>query len=157
MKFNRGVYTVEFAIVGSLFFLLFLAVIEISRLMFTWNVLTEVSRKGARLASVCNILDDPGNDSQTITLPTGVANLASFADMNMLPNLTGSNLRLSYLNLDGTNATNFTDVVLVRVEIINYQHKLLIPGAYFTLNSPSFSTTIPRESLGVSPFAYTDC
>lgn len=152
-----GVYTVEFAIVGSLFFLLFFAAIEIARLMFTWNVLTEVSRRGARLATVCNILESPGVDNQSIIQPTGVASLSSFDGKNMLPNLNANNLQISYLKLNGTQASNFTDIVLVRVEIINYQHELIIPGMSIILNSPSFSTTLPRESLGVSPFAYTDC
>lgn len=153
----NGVYTIEFAIVGSLFFLLFFAAIEIARLMFTWNVLTEVSRRGARLATVCNILDDPGVDDQTIVQPSGVARISSFSNNTILPNLSENNVLISYLQLDGTTASNFTDIVLVRVEIVNYQHQLLVPGSYITLNSPTFSTTLPRESLGVSPFAYTDC
>ena len=48
---QQGVYAVEFAIAGSLFFLLLFAVLEIGRLFFTWNVLTEVTRRGAMSSS----------------------------------------------------------------------------------------------------------
>lgn len=154
---SNGMYTVEFAIVGSLFFLLFFAAIEVSRLLFTWNVLTEVSRRGARLATVCNILTAPQSDSQTIGQPSGVATLATFGDVNMLPNLSAANVTIQYLAFDGSTATSFGQVRLVRFEISNYQHELYIPGLFMTLNSPTFSTTLPRESLGVSPYAHTSC
>lgn len=154
---NNGLYTVEFAIVGSLFFLLFFAAIEIARLLFTWNVLTEVSRRGARMATVCNILTAPGVDSQSIGEPSGVANLATFGDVSMLPNLTAANVNVEYLDTGGNAANVFLDVRFVRVEISNYQHQLLIPGLFLTLSSPTFSTTLPRESLGVSPYDYTSC
>ena len=154
---SKGVYTVEFAIVGSLFFLLFFAAIEVARLLFTWNVLTEVSRRGARLATVCNILTAPGVDSQSIDQPSGVAYLSTFGDVNMLPNLSVDNISIQYLTFDGSTAPTFGKVRLVRFEISNYQHNLYIPGLFITLNSPTFSTTLPRESLGVSPYAYTSC
>ncbi|WP_371379444.1 TadE family protein [Thalassotalea aquiviva] len=153
----QGVYTVEFAVVGSIFFLVLFAVLEVSRLMYTWSVLTEVSRRGARLAAVCNILTDPGLDGQTIGASTGIAGIASFEQQSLLPNFSANNVAVSYLTLNGSQATHFSDVRLVRVTIQNYQHNFLLPGFSITLNSPDFSTTIPRESLGVSRYDYTSC
>ncbi len=152
----KGVYSVEFAIVASLFFILFFAVIEFARLMYTWNVLTEVSRRGARLATVCNLLTDTGNP-QSIAQPAGVLSAATFGSSNIIPNLASANLHISYLQYDGSAATTFTEIRLVRAEIVNYQHELLIPFFSVTLNSPSFSTTLPRESLGVTRDTYTIC
>jgi len=51
---QHGVYSIEFALVGAVFFLLLFAVLEVGRLFFVWNVLTEASRRGARLATVCH-------------------------------------------------------------------------------------------------------
>ena len=67
MKLNKqkGIYTVEFAIVGAVFFLLFFAVLEVGRLFYTWNVLTEASRRAARLATVCYLdVDAAGKHSR---------------------------------------------------------------------------------------------
>lgn len=157
IKKLKGVYTVEFAIVGSLFFLMFFAAIEISRLLFTWNVLTEVSRRGARLATVCNLLSDTDVKTSIIE-PAGVVNLASFGDITMIPNLSADNIEISYLKVDGSTAGNIGEIRLVRAEIINYQHQLLIPGLFITLNSPTFKTTLVSESLGAIPGnGYTTC
>ena len=152
----KGVYTIEFAIVASVFFIIFFAVLEFSRLMYTWNVLTEVSRRGARLATVCNLLENT-DDLQSLYQSPAVLNAATFADINLLPNLNPENLNISYLNLNGLTATHFSEINFVRAEIVNYQHQLLIPFLNITLNSPSFSTTLPAESLGVTRYKYTDC
>ncbi|TRX54440.1 TadE/TadG family type IV pilus assembly protein [Thalassomonas sp. M1454] len=152
-----GLYTVEFAIVGSLFFLLFFACIEIGRLFFTWNVLTEVSRRGARLATVCNALSDT-SDASSVNELLGVTQLATFSGIQIIPNLTTDNIEITYLELDGSEAGSLSDIRLVRAEIVNYQHELLIPGLYLTLNSPTFKTTLVSESLGAIPGGnYTVC
>ena len=155
-KNKKGVYSVEFAVAASVFFILLFAVIEGARVMYTWNLLTEVSRRGARLATVCNLLSDT-SDPQSITQPAGVLNAATFAGDGLLPNLGSTNINITYLDLNGATATTFAEIDLVRAEIVNYQHQLLIPFFSITLNSPSFSTILPRESLGVTRYGYTDC
>ncbi|WP_394175074.1 TadE/TadG family type IV pilus assembly protein [Thalassotalea litorea] len=153
---QQGVYTVEFAVVGAVFFLFLFAVLEIGRLFFTWNVLTEVSRRGARLATVCNLLADT-SDPASIETPIPMSELAVFADYNLLPNLTTNNLRIRYLKDNADDADSHTEIQFVRAEIVNYQHDLLIPFVSLTLNSPTFATTLPRESLGVTRWGYTSC
>jgi len=148
---QQGVYTIEFAFVGALFFLLLFAVIEVGRLFFVWNVLTEASRRGARLATVCHF------DHDAISAFTPMQEAALFDKVTMAPNLSITNLRISYLQMSGAPVTDIRDIALVRAEIINYQHQLIIPGLFLTLNSPSFATTLPRESLGVTPTTYTNC
>lgn len=151
---QQGVYTVEFAIVGAVFFLLLFAVLEVGRLFFVWNVLTEASRRGARLATVCHF------EHGSVSAFDPMAEAALFNNVPMAPDLSIANLKISYLQLNGTqivDSDNVDDIDLVRAEIINYQHQLIIPGLFMTLNSPSFSTTLPRESLGVTRTKYTSC
>ena len=152
---ERGVYTIEFAIVGAVFFLLLFAVIEVGRLFFVWNVLTEASRRGARLATVCHF--DHGAISGTISAFNPMLEAALFDNVPMAPNLSITNLQISYLQMDGTPVADIDDIALVRAEITDYQHQLFIPGLFLTLNSPSFSTTLTRESLGVTRTKYTNC
>ena len=122
---QQGVYTVEFAIVGAVFFLLLFAVIEVGRLFFVWNVLTEASRRGARLATVCYF------DHDGISAFPQMREAALFDKVPMAPNLSINNLQISYLQMDGTPVIDIDDIDLVRAEIINYQHQLIIPGAFF--------------------------
>jgi hypothetical protein len=151
---QRGVYTVEFAIVGGLFFILLFAVFEVGRLFFVWNVLTEASRRGARLATVCYF------DTAAISSYEPMRRAAMFDNTSLAPGLTWSNLKISYLRLDGSvvnTAADINDIQLIRAEIINYQHQLMIPGLFLTLNTPNFPTTLPRESLGVTRDRTTLC
>ncbi|PHR85346.1 MAG: pilus assembly protein TadE [Colwellia sp.] len=141
---QRGVYSIEFALVGAVFFLLLFAVLEVGRLFFVWNILTEASRRGARLATVCHF--DHGAKSAFDPM----LEAALFDKLPMAPNLSINNLQVSYLQIDGTPVADVKDIILVRAEIKDYQHQLIIPGVFLTLNSPSFTTTLPRESLGVT-------
>lgn len=163
-KNKKGIYSVEFSIVAAVFFVLFFAVIEGARLMYTWNVLTEVSRRGARLATVCHVLRQSTDDASSAfdllnAAPTanGVLRAAIFADDPIIPNLGLANIDISYLDINGLAATTFSQIRLVRAKIVNYQQQLLIPFFSITLNSPSFSTTLPAESLGVTRNTYTSC
>lgn len=147
MKRIRGLYAVEFSIVASVFFLLLFSAIEVGRLLYTYNVLHEAARRAARVAVVCLVTDD-------------TRNLGLFNGASLVPNLNVANLKISYLDIDGSDSTDLTygsDIKLVRAEIINYQHQFIIPGLTMTLNSPIFSSTLPRESLGVFKGGSTTC
>ncbi|WP_299804714.1 TadE/TadG family type IV pilus assembly protein [uncultured Shewanella sp.] len=144
---TRGVYAVEFSIVASVFFLFLFSSIEVGRLLYTYNVLHEAARRAARIAVVCQVSTD-------------IRAKALFNGANLVPNLTNNNLSITYLQLDGSNATDLvygSDIRLIRAEIINYQHQFLVPGLTQTLNSPTFSATLPRESLGVFKGGTSDC
>jgi len=151
---QQGLYAVEFAIVGSLFFLILFAVLEIGRLFFVWNVLTEVTRRSARLATVCYF------DTTNIIAFDDMISTSLFNDQPMILNLSAANLQIQYLMDDGTQALSSIDansIHFIKADIVNYQHELLIPGLFLTLDSPSFSTTLPSESLGVTPNTTTLC
>ncbi|QYJ96287.1 pilus assembly protein [Shewanella alkalitolerans] len=139
----KGIYTVEFAIVAAVFFLLLFAAIEVGRLLYTYSVLQEASRRAARLAVVCQPT-------------TNIDSLALFNGRDLVPNLTADNLDISFLLGNGDSATG-ADIEFVKAEIKNYRHDLWIPGLHLSLNSPVFTTTLPRESLGVFPGGTTVC
>ncbi len=141
---QQGMTTVEFSIVGMVLFLVLFGLIEFGRLLFTWNVLDEATRRAARLAAVCPITEA----SQDFIRDAG-----AFGG-DILPDFTADNIELSYWQQDGTtSATAIENTYYVRAEITGYQHQMLIPFFDINLNALAFETTLPAESLGVHPSA----
>lgn len=139
---QRGTTTVEFAIVGLVFLTLLFAVIEFGRILFTLNMLEEGARRGARVAAVC---------------PVGDAAIAAAAAFVVLPGFSDTNVFAEYL--DGNGATlgdpagaNYTSIRFVRVRVADVAFPVAIPFVTPTFNAPEFSSTLPRESLGVPSF-----
>ena len=142
---QQGTTTVEFAFVGFLLFFILFGLIEVARLIFVMNSLVEVTRRAARVAVVCPV-------DHTDIKKIGTFNSPAGSDQSRyLKNLSTSNFNLEYLNEFGATTTTFSDIDYVRFRISNYQHQMLIPGLNITINSQSFSTTIPVESLGYIP------
>ncbi|MFQ7901656.1 TadE/TadG family type IV pilus assembly protein [Stutzerimonas degradans] len=145
----RGVYVVEFAIVGLLLFVLLFGVLEMGRLFFTVNALNETVRRGARLAAVCNI-DDPR------ILRRAIFNAADETGTSgLIANLDTSDLRLVYLDANGAEiapaaagSTGFSNIRYVQLRVENFTFNLLIPGLGGEFTLPPFFSTLPRESLG---------
>lgn len=136
---QRGLVTVEFALIGALFFIILFGIIEFGRLLFTWNTLDEVTRRAARLAAVC-----------PMTQQAQVINSAIFQG-SVLSDLNSSHVVLEYLKDDFQPATILEEVRYVRSRIQNYQHQFLIPLLPVgTLTAPDFITTLPSESLGIT-------
>lgn len=140
---NRGITTVEFALVGALFMVVIFAVIEFGRALFVMNALTESTRRGARLAAVCPV-GDPAP-----------ANAAAFANGGgqMVQGLSSSNVQVQYLDVNGAVVANpggnFSAIRYVSVSITGFTQPLFIPGLPLTVPMTGFTTTLPRESLGV--------
>jgi hypothetical protein len=143
----KGVTTVEFALVGGLFFLVLFGILEFGRLLFVWNTLTEATRRGARIAAVCPVNHSAIARIAVLDGPT------SGGSSPILPGLSTANVDLRYLDVDGIPigdpVGNFTTIRYVRVRIIGYSHNMIIPMFTPLLNAPPFQTTLPRESLGV--------
>jgi len=143
MKRQKGLTTVEFAIVGALFFIVLFGVIEFGRLLWVWGTLTEATRRGARVAVVC-----PVNHSAVARI-TVFNDAGSDGSSPIIAGLSPANVAVTYLNASGNPTASFSSIRYVRVGIVNYQHQLLIPFFDQLLNAPAFETTLPRESLGV--------
>ncbi len=144
---EQGLATVEFALIGALFFVVLLGIIEFGRLLYTWNVLTEGTRRGVRVAVVC-----PVNHS-AIRSATIFAGPGDSGTTGIVPGLTEANVLLEYLNESGAvladPVASFRQIRYVRVSLQNYTHELLIPFFSMTINSLDFVSILPRESLGV--------
>jgi TadE-like protein len=137
----RGITTVEFSIVATVLFTTLFGVIEFGRLMYSFAVLAEGTRRAARLATVC-----PLNDG-------GITSTANFA---ALPDFKSGNVQVSYLDASGNPTGTYANIAYVRVQIVGYAIPLSIPLINPTVTSPAFAVTLPRESLGVTPtLAYT--
>jgi Flp pilus assembly protein TadG len=145
----RGVYVVEFAIVGLLLFILLFGVLEMGRLYFTIGALNEAVRRGARLAAVCDVSDPR-------ILQRAIFNdITDSGPSRLIGDLEISDLTLSYLDENGTvvatpndNGSGFASIRYVQVSISNFVFTLLVPvyGGQITL--PVFRAILPRESLG---------
>ena len=136
---QQGTTTVEFAIVGLVFFTVLFGVIDLSRIFFSLAAIDESTRRGARVAAVC-----PVNDPV-------VAQVAIFN--GLVPTLGTQNIAVQYLDVDGNlvgapAGAGYGSIRYVRVRIQNLQLQMFIPGLATLLTMPAFETTIPSESLG---------
>ncbi len=144
VKRQRGLASVELAIIAAAFFLIVMGALEVSRLLFTWNTLDAVVQRAARLAAVC-----PRNHS-------AIAPVAMFgqvgATTGVIPDLTAENIQITYLDQDFGVAGNYVTTQYVQAQIVNYDIGLNIPFIQdTTINSPNFTAVLPAESLGFIP------
>ena len=153
---QKGMYTVEFAIVGAALFIILFGAIEVSRALFAYNTIAEATRRGARVAAVCS------EDDEATAQRAAVFSIAGGDGSDASPILKGlsvSNVDVKYLGADGVTEATGGDIKYVRVRIERYSHELLIPFVGFTLPESVFtsSTTIPAESLGYAPPGPNPC
>ena len=142
---QSGIALVEFAIVGAVAIMMIFTVLEIARAIFVVNALTEATRRGARVAAVCPINDPAIAQVATFNAPgTG---------SSIVYQLDTTDFVLEYLDLGGAvigdPVGNFNLIRYVQVRVVDFEHQLLIPFAQATFTMPEFTTTLPRESLGV--------
>jgi hypothetical protein len=144
---QSGIALVEFAIVGAFAIMMIFAVLEIARLVFVANALTEATRRGARMAAVCPINDPAIAQVATFNAP-GAGNTSS-----VVYQLDTTDFVLEYLDRGGAvigdPVGNFDLIRYIQVRVVDFQHELLIPFLQATFTMPEFTTTLPRESLGV--------
>lgn len=133
---QRGAAAVEFALVASLLFTLLFGIMEMSRVLFYWNTATEVTRLGARLAVVCN--------KDAAIIKTRMS--------NMLGILTPGNIDLTYT----PGGCDINSCRSVTVSITGLNVSTFIPFVPLNISMPSFSTTLPRESMNMDG-ANPDC
>ena len=113
----------EFTLVSALFLLTIFMVMEGIGYMYLMNAASEITRRGARLAVVCNI---------------GSAGIISEM-ASRYPNLTGQNVTINYLPA-GCNQGNCQTVTVSLTGLSTTM-------AGVTASIPNFATTLPRESL----------
>lgn len=138
---QRGAAVVEFALVALIFFVLLIGIFEFGRLMFTWNTAVETTRRGARLAVVCDI---------------GVSEIKAQM-IEMLPIIVADDIDVKY-SPEGCSA-NSCESVTVEIKSTAPSFQYYIPLLMPSFNIPQFSTTLTRESLssGSGEDANPDC
>lgn len=144
---QRGVTTVEFAIIGAIVLFVLFSVIEVGRAVFAMNTLSETTRRAARIAAVCPINDPAIREVALFNAPGGGSG------SRILRDLAPSNIAVEYLDRNGDVIADpvgdFGQIQYIRTRIVNYQHRMLIPFRDYIFGTPEFSTTVRRESLGV--------
>lgn len=145
-KYQQGLSSVEFALVGLVVFTVLLSAIEMGRVMFTLNMLREATYRGARVAAVCPVGDPK----------IALAAIFDGVSTSVLPTLTTANIQVNYLDAAGNNivnpgaAGNFIDIRFVNVQIVNFSHDFLVPALDISFTTKSYPATLPTESLGIS-------
>lgn len=139
---QRGVAAVEFAFVAMILFSLLLGIMEFGRLMFTWNSAVEATRRGARLAVVCDMN----------------ATSVKAAMRNILPIISTGDITVSYSPGSCTGAADCQSVtVSISPNAPAFHYNF--PFIATDWKIPAFSTTLTRESLanGSGQDANPDC
>lgn len=148
---QAGLASVEFAIVGLVALLVLFGVLEVARMMFTVNMLQEATRRAARVAAVCTV-DNPAIARAALFNSSG-----SGTDSPIINGLTAANIDIEYLDVAGnpvvgyaTDDDAYYSIEFVRVQIVNFQHQMILPGLNLSFITRPYPTTLPRESLGIA-------
>lgn len=124
---QRGAAAVEFALAAILFLGLTIGVIEIGMVAYVYSTAVEATRLGARVAAVCDVGDAQVKQRM----------------QDLLPMLTPDKISISYPA--GTCSSTSCDPVTVTIQ--NLKVTPVIPLVLVDFPVPSFTTSIPSESL----------
>ncbi|WP_192889300.1 TadE/TadG family type IV pilus assembly protein [Vibrio bathopelagicus] len=144
---NKGLAIIEFTLVSWLVFLLIFIILALGAYIFSLQMVSEATRKAARLATVCYVADRDNIAGMVV----GDIPLIGF---------TNTNLEVAYLDIDGNEITSgyetdpvFSTIKFVRARATGYGVQLIGDLSFFGtggyLTAPSFETILPAESLGV--------
>lgn len=143
---QKGAETVEFAMIALLFFGVLFAIVEFGRALFVWNALTEATRRGAKMAVVCPYQSPIPKKVAIFDVIAG-----SLGTSPIISGLTLAMVNVRYLNQAGADEADQTRIKHVQVSITGYSHRFIIPLWGSTVTAPTFTTTVPTESLGAVP------
>jgi Flp pilus assembly protein TadG len=133
---QHGATAIEFALVLPLLCMLLFGVVEMGRLLWTWNAAVEATRLGARLAVVCDV-------DRSLGAPIKTRMRA------MLPILANANITIEYMNPVDTVDPSCTndDCKAARVRLSGLTYNTIIPFVPLSLTLPPFSTTLRKEFM----------
>jgi Flp pilus assembly protein TadG len=122
--------------VAPLLCLLLFGVVEMGRLLWTWNAAVEATRLGARLAVVCDV-------DRSLGAPIKSRMRAE------LPILADANITIEYMNPVDTvdPACTNDDCKAARVRLSGLTYDTIIPFLPLSLTLPAFSTTLRKEYM----------
>ncbi|ROV60107.1 pilus assembly protein [Vibrio ponticus] len=153
---QKGVTQVEFVIIATSVLLLLFAILEFAAYFYSTQMVNEVTRRAARLATVCHISDRddiPQLNSLSALYPSGFA--AENVEITYLDS-SGSEVDVSgFLSIPpadtATLQAQFDQVRYVRARAINYNYDFIVLSTLLSIagSTPSFETILPAESLGI--------
>ena len=155
---QRGVAAVEFAIISLLFFTILFAILEFGRMLYVYNTMQEVTRRGARTAVVRWIDQVPAVRSIALF---GGASLPAGAEV------TQANINITYLTKTGAEvdpapidpSDNFSAcgdatraascIYSVRVSIDGVTYNPMVSWfSFLNIGLPTSVVTMHAESMG---------
>lgn len=143
----KGLAIIEFTLVSWFVFLLIFLILGIGVYVFSLQMVSEATRKAARIATVCWVGDRD--------------NIAGIVVQDIpLVGFSASNIEVAYLDRDGVEISSgyetdptFGDIKFVRARATGYGVQLIdnlnFLGTDGILSSPAFETILPAENLGV--------
>jgi len=126
-KHQQGVAAVEFALIAVILFTLLFGIMEMGRVLFMMNTTAEATRLGARIAVVCD------RDNSVEFIKGRMTDIANF--------LPRDSINVNYVDSTSSGRTYIT------VSVIGVPVQSIVSLIPFNFEMPSFSTTLPRESM----------
>jgi Flp pilus assembly protein TadG len=137
---ERGATLLEFSIAAMVFFLALFGVLEVGRLLWVHNTLSEAVRQGARYAA----LHAPNEAQVKAVVVYGTA-VPTAGAHPVAAGLTTDKVQVAYSSPFGVK------VGTVTVTISGYAFQFAVPLIGNTLNLPAYKSTMTAESAGVVP------
>jgi hypothetical protein len=143
-KGECGAALVEFTIGALVFLTAVFGVLEVSRLLWTHNALSDAARRGARYAVAHKEeVDYEAANMAVYGNPEGSGEPLVFG-------LTTDNVVVHYEHSPVTGVFSYPGGS-VTVSIVNFEFKLVIPVVGTTISMPDYHTTLTAESAGEIP------
>ncbi|HZX28875.1 MAG TPA: TadE family protein [Telluria sp.] len=140
----RGATLIEFCLVLLMFLMVFLGLLDFSRMLFTWNAATEAARAGARYAVVCA---QPGSGTGSV-----LAKMQA-----LLPEVEG--VALAWTPAGCTPAT--CQGLTLTITDLRFRWIAPLPGSvpplWDAMSVNQFSTYLPREAMHQDPNSAALC
>jgi Flp pilus assembly protein TadG len=131
-----GAVAIEVALVMPLLCMLLFGIVEMGRMLWTWNAAVEATRLGARLAVVCDVDRSLGAPIKSRM-------------RTMLPLLANTNITIEYMNPIDTVDPSCTndDCKAARVRLSGLTYRTIIPFLPLSVALPPFSTSLRKEYM----------
>ena len=147
--FQRGAILVEFAIASLVFFIAMFSVLELSRMLWTYNALADGVRRGARYAAM-NSPDAAGSTANSTKVKNVVLYGTDAPAVDARPIVYGlatSHVTVTYSGNFGVNQGTVT----VQVSGFSFQFLAISSVLGASLNFPPYQVVLAGESAGCVP------
>lgn len=141
---ERGSTLVEFTIGALVFLTATFGVVELSRLLWTHNALSDAARRGARYA-----VTHPADDEAVVKNLVVYGNEAGEGSP-IVNGLSVDAVSVEYTASPVTGVFGYPEGS-VAVEINGYQFNFVVPIIGTTISMPDYRTTLTAESAGIIP------